>query len=75
MVKRSTTSRDPARTYMRVTAGHIVRIDCELRVSGGDIIESSKKTGPVEYKQGGGQMLAALDVDPDSERGAPEEST
>lgn len=46
---------------MRVTAGHIVRIDCELKVSGGDVIESSKKTGPVEYKQGGGQMLAALE--------------
>lgn len=45
---------------MKVTADHIVRIDCELRVSGGDVIESSKKTGPVEYRHGGGQMLAAL---------------
>ncbi|HSO34023.1 MAG TPA: FKBP-type peptidyl-prolyl cis-trans isomerase, partial [Labilithrix sp.] len=46
---------------MKVTADHIVRIDCELRVSGGEVIESSKKTGPVEYRQGGGQMLAALE--------------
>jgi FKBP-type peptidyl-prolyl cis-trans isomerase 2 len=46
---------------MKVTAGHIVRIDCELRVSGGAVIESSKKTGPVEYRQGGGRMLAALE--------------
>jgi FKBP-type peptidyl-prolyl cis-trans isomerase 2 len=46
---------------MKVSADHIVRIDCELRVSGGEVIESSKKTGPVEYKHGGGQMLAALE--------------
>ena len=46
---------------MKVTADHIVRIACELRVSGGEVIESSKKTGPVEYRQGGGQMLAALE--------------
>ena len=46
---------------MNVSDGHIVRIDCELRVKGGELIESSSKTGPVEYKQGGGQMLAALE--------------
>lgn len=47
---------------MKVSAGRFVRIDCELRVSGGDVIESSSKTGPVEYKHGGGQMLAALEA-------------
>jgi FKBP-type peptidyl-prolyl cis-trans isomerase 2 len=47
---------------MKVTAGNIVRIDCELSVSGGAVIESSAKTGPVEYKHGGGQMLAALET-------------
>lgn len=46
---------------MKVSAGHIVRIDCELRVSGGEVIESSKKSGPVEYKHGGGQMLTGLE--------------
>src|SRR5688572_1526581 len=46
---------------MDVTKGNFVRVDCELKVSGGDVIESSKKTGPVEYKHGGGQMLAALE--------------
>ncbi len=46
---------------MQVSAGHLVRIDCELRVRGGEVIESSKKTGPIEYKQGGGQMLVGLE--------------
>ena len=47
---------------MKVTEGHIVRIDCELRVKGGEVLESSKKSGPVEYRQGAGQMLAALET-------------
>jgi FKBP-type peptidyl-prolyl cis-trans isomerase 2 len=47
---------------MKVATDNIVRIDCELRVSGGDIIESSKKTGPVEYRHGAGQMLPALEA-------------
>jgi FKBP-type peptidyl-prolyl cis-trans isomerase 2 len=46
---------------MKVSPGQFVRIDCELRVSGGDLIESSKKTGPVEYKHGGGKLLTALE--------------
>ncbi|MBX3191056.1 MAG: FKBP-type peptidyl-prolyl cis-trans isomerase [Labilithrix sp.] len=45
----------------KVSPGQIVRIDVELRVSGGDLIESSKKSGPVEYKQGGGQMIEGLE--------------
>lgn len=47
---------------MKVSAGHLVRIDCELRVSGGEIIESSKKSGPIEYKHGAGQMLPGLEA-------------
>jgi FKBP-type peptidyl-prolyl cis-trans isomerase 2 len=47
---------------MSVTIRNIVRIDCELTLAeGGDVIESSKKTGPVEYKHGAGQMLAGLE--------------
>lgn len=46
---------------MDVQKDRIVRIDVELRVSGGDVIESSKKSGPVEYKHGSGQLLAALE--------------
>ncbi len=47
---------------MKVSAGHFVRLDCDLRVSGGEIIESSSKTGPVEYKHGAGQILDALEA-------------
>lgn len=46
---------------MEIQSGRIVRIECELKVSGGDVIESSKKSGPVEYKHGSGQLLAALE--------------
>src|SRR5262245_43755057 len=46
---------------MKVGAGSTVRIDVELKVAGGDVIESSKKSGPVEYKHGSGQMLKGLE--------------
>ncbi|MBS2014311.1 MAG: FKBP-type peptidyl-prolyl cis-trans isomerase [Deltaproteobacteria bacterium] len=46
---------------MKVSQGNFIRIDCELRVKGGDVIESSKKTGAVEYKHGSGQMLKGLE--------------
>lgn len=46
---------------MEIQGGHIVRIECELKVHGGDVIESSKKSGPVEYKHGAGQLLVALE--------------
>lgn len=46
---------------MKVSADHIVRINCELKVKDGDVIESSKKTGPIEYRHGAGKMLAALE--------------
>jgi FKBP-type peptidyl-prolyl cis-trans isomerase 2 len=46
---------------MSVGSGQIVRIECELRVSGGDVIESSSKSGPIEYKHGSGQLLEALE--------------
>ena len=38
-----------------------MRIDVELKVKGGDVIESSAKSGPVEYRHGGGQMLPGLE--------------
>jgi FKBP-type peptidyl-prolyl cis-trans isomerase 2 len=46
---------------MKVMNGNFVRIDYELR-SGDDVIESSKASGPVEYKHGSGQMLAGLEA-------------
>lgn len=47
---------------MKVSDGSFVRIDCELRVHGGEVIESSKKTGPVEYQHGTGKLLPALEA-------------
>jgi FKBP-type peptidyl-prolyl cis-trans isomerase SlyD len=46
---------------MKITAGSIVRIEFEIRVKGGDVIESSKKSGPVQYVHGEGKLLPALE--------------
>lgn len=46
---------------MEVVKGLIVRVEYELRVKGGDVIESSAKTGPITYTHGAGKMLAALE--------------
>jgi FKBP-type peptidyl-prolyl cis-trans isomerase SlyD len=46
---------------MKVKAGLVVQIDVELKVKGGDVIESSKKSGLVAYTHGSGQMLAGLE--------------
>ena len=44
---------------MKITQGSIVRLDYELRVKGGDVIESSARTGPLQYVQGEGKLLPA----------------
>jgi FKBP-type peptidyl-prolyl cis-trans isomerase SlyD len=59
---------------MKVKQDHVVRIDCELRVRGGEVIESSQKTGPVEYKHGSGKLLRALEAKLD-EMGVGEEKS
>jgi FKBP-type peptidyl-prolyl cis-trans isomerase SlyD len=46
---------------MKVTAGSIVRIEYEIRVKGGDVIESSAKAGPLQYVHGEGKLLPALE--------------
>ena len=46
---------------MKVSSGCSVRIDVELKVKGGEVIESSAKSGPVEYRHGSGQMLKGLE--------------
>ncbi len=46
---------------MQIEKGLIVRVDYELKVKGGDVIESSSKTGPITYTHGAGKMLAALE--------------
>jgi FKBP-type peptidyl-prolyl cis-trans isomerase SlyD len=46
---------------MKIIAGSIVRIEYEIRVKGGDVIESSAKSGPVQYVHGEGKLLPALE--------------
>ena len=46
---------------MKVSAGCSVRIEVELKVKGGEVIESSAKSGPIEYRHGSGQMLVGLE--------------
>jgi FKBP-type peptidyl-prolyl cis-trans isomerase SlpA len=46
---------------MKVTPGSIVRIEFELRIKGGDVIESSARSGPVQYTHGEGKLLPALE--------------
>jgi FKBP-type peptidyl-prolyl cis-trans isomerase SlyD len=46
---------------MKVAAGLSVRIDYELSVKGGDVIESSSRSGPLTYVHGKGRMLPALE--------------
>lgn len=46
---------------MKIAPGSIVRLEYEIRVKGGDVIESSAKSGPVQYVQGEGKLLPALE--------------
>jgi len=46
---------------MKVAPGSIVRIEYELRVKGGDVLETSARTGPIQYTQGEGKLLPALE--------------
>ena len=46
---------------MKIAPGSVVRIEYEIRVKGGDVIESSTKSGPVQYVHGEGKLLPALE--------------
>jgi FKBP-type peptidyl-prolyl cis-trans isomerase 2 len=46
---------------MKIAAGSVVRIEYEIRVKGGDVLESSEKTGPLQYVHGEGRLLPALE--------------
>jgi len=46
---------------MKISAGNNVRIEYEIRVKGGDVIESSAKSGPIQYVHGEGKLLPALE--------------
>ncbi len=46
---------------MKIENGNIVRIEFELRIKDGEVLESSANSGPVEYVQGEGKLLPALE--------------
>ncbi len=46
---------------MRIQRGEKVRLEYELKVKGGEVIESSKKSGPIVYVHGEGKMLPGLE--------------
>jgi len=46
---------------MKVAPGSIVKIEYEIRIKGGDVVEASTKSGPVTYTHGEGRMLPALE--------------
>jgi FKBP-type peptidyl-prolyl cis-trans isomerase SlyD len=46
---------------MKIAAGLSVQIDYELSVKGGDVIESSARSGPLRYVHGQGKMLPGLE--------------
>jgi FKBP-type peptidyl-prolyl cis-trans isomerase SlyD len=48
---------------VQIKRGERVRLDYELKVAGkgGEVIESSKKSGPIAYVHGAGKMLPGLE--------------
>jgi len=46
---------------MKIAPGNVVRIEYEIRIKGGDVIESSTKAGPLTYTHGDGTLLPALE--------------
>ena len=42
-------------------AKRIVTLEYELRIAGGDLLESSKERGPLRFVSGTGQLLPALE--------------
>ena len=46
---------------MKIGSGQAVRMEYELKVVGGEVIESSAKSGPLRYIHGAGKMLPGLE--------------
>jgi FKBP-type peptidyl-prolyl cis-trans isomerase 2 len=46
---------------MKVEKGKRVRIEYELKIEGGDVIESSAQRGPLEFVHGDGKMLPGFE--------------
>jgi FKBP-type peptidyl-prolyl cis-trans isomerase 2 len=46
---------------VQIKRGEKVRLEYELRVKGGEVIESSQQSGPIVYEHGAGRMLPGLE--------------
>jgi len=46
---------------VKVAKGNIVRLEYELRVKGGEVLETSAQSGPIQYVHGEGRLLPALE--------------
>src|SRR5215813_11994103 len=46
---------------MLITRGEKVRLEYELKVKGGEVVETSKQSGPIIYEHGAGKMLPGLE--------------
>lgn len=46
---------------MKVTQGKKIKMEYELAIDGGEVLESSENRGPLEYIHGTGRMLAGLE--------------
>jgi FKBP-type peptidyl-prolyl cis-trans isomerase 2 len=46
---------------VQIKRGEKVRLEYELKVKGGDVIESSRQSGPIVYEHGAGKMLPGLE--------------
>ena len=58
---------------MKIGPGRTVELEYELKVKGGEVIESSARSGPLRYVHGDGKMLPGLekrldDLSPGDER-------
>jgi FKBP-type peptidyl-prolyl cis-trans isomerase SlyD len=46
---------------LKIDKGCVVRLEYELKIKGGDVLESSATSGPMRYVHGEGKMLPALE--------------
>lgn len=58
---------------MQISAGKLVKMEYELKLEDGEVLESSEERGPIEYVHGTGQMLGGLEqrleeMSPDEEK-------
>lgn len=47
---------------MKIASGLLVKLEYELAIEGGDVLESSRDRGPLQYEHGSGKMLPGLET-------------